>query len=76
MGRNELRSFIDPDKASQISREHFRMYYEKGNYYIEDINSVNGTRINGSRITGKGRVLLNDGDVIAVADILSLTFNE
>jgi hypothetical protein len=76
MGRNELRSFIDPDKTSQISRQHFRIYCEKGNYYIEDSSSVNGTRVNGSRITGKGRYLLNDGDVIDIADVLSLTFKE
>jgi hypothetical protein len=76
MGRNELRSFIDSDKTSQISRQHFRIYCEKGNYYIEDSSSINGTRVNGSRITGKGRYLLNDGDVIDVADILSLTFKE
>jgi hypothetical protein len=76
MGRNELRSFIDSDKTSQISRQHFRIYCEKGNYYIEDSSSVNGTRVNGSRITGKGRYLLNDGDVIDIADVLSLTFKE
>jgi hypothetical protein len=76
MGRNELRLFVDSDKTSQISREHFKIYCEKGNYYIEDSSSINGTRVNGSRITGKGRYLLNDGDVIAVADILSLTFKE
>jgi hypothetical protein len=74
MGRSDFRPFITPDKASQISREHVKIYCEKGNYYIEDSSSINGTRLNGSRITGKGRFMLADGDVIAIADVLSLTF--
>lgn len=74
IGRNDFRSCIMPDKAGQVSRDHFRIYCEKGDYYIEDVNSMNGTRLNGSRITGKGRFQLKEGDVIELADVLSLTF--
>jgi hypothetical protein len=74
LGRSDFRSCIMPDKANQISREHIKIYCENGDYYVEDFNSMNGTRLNGSKITGKGRFLLRDGDTIELADILTLKF--
>ncbi len=74
LGRDDFRSLVMPDKASLISREHLRVDFEDGEYYIEDRHSTNGTKINGSRINDKGRFLLNDGDVIELADALTLTF--
>jgi len=74
LGRNDFRSMVKPDKADLISREHVRFECEDGDYYIEDRNSTNGTKVNGARISGKGRFLLSDNDVIELADALSLTF--
>jgi hypothetical protein len=74
LGRNDFQSFVMPDEVSLISREHIRVECENGKYYIEDRNSTNGTRINGSRITGKGRFLLREGDVIELADVLTIIF--
>jgi hypothetical protein len=74
MGRNEFRSCVMPDKANQISREHIRIFRENDDYYLEDVDSMNGTRLNGYRITGKGRQSLKDGDEIELAGILTMTF--
>jgi hypothetical protein len=74
LGRSDFRSLVKPDEADLISRQHIRFDCEKGEYYIEDRNSTNGTKINGSSISGKGRFLLRDGDVVELADALTLTF--
>jgi hypothetical protein len=75
LGRHDFRSLIKADQADLISREHLRFDYEDGDCYIEDRSSTNGTKINGSKISGKGRFLLRDGDTIELADVLTLTFN-
>jgi len=74
LGRDDFWSFVVPGKVSMISRDHLRVDFENGEYYIEDLNSTNGTRINGSSINDKGRCLLNDGDLIELAGILTITF--
>jgi len=51
-----------PGKADLLSRQHFSLSCENGDYYIEDRGSTNGTRLNGSDVRGKGRQPLKDGD--------------
>lgn len=74
LGRSDFRSLVKPDKADLISRQHIRFDCEDGECYIEDRNSTNGTKLNGSSINGKGRYLLREGDKVELADILTLTF--
>ncbi|MHB8085594.1 MAG: FHA domain-containing protein, partial [Dehalococcoidia bacterium] len=75
LGRSDLRSLAaGPDRADLISRKHLTMDYENGDYYVEDANSTNGTRLNGESIRGKGKQMLRNGDTIEVADALKLTF--
>jgi hypothetical protein len=74
LGRSDFRSLVKPDKADLISRQHIRFDCEDGECYIEDRNSTNGTRLNGSSIDGKGRYLLREDDKVELADILTLTF--
>ncbi len=74
LGRSDLRSLTTADKSDLISRKHFTMEYENGDYYIEDSNSTNGTRLNGESIRGKGKQLLRNGDNIEIADAVKLTF--
>ena len=73
-GRQDFEKLLPGDRVSFISRQHINVWYEDGKYYIEDRGSTNGTRINGSEIRGSGRQALVDGDVIELADKLSITF--
>jgi pSer/pThr/pTyr-binding forkhead associated (FHA) protein len=74
LGRKDFRSLLGPEKAALVSREHIRLDYEDGQYYIEDCGSTNGTRLNGTSIRGKGRQPLKDGDEVELANALTLTF--
>jgi len=73
-GRPDFEKLLPGDRASFISRQHINVWYEDGKYYIEDRGSTNGTRINGSEIRGSGRQALVDGDVVELANKLSITF--
>jgi pSer/pThr/pTyr-binding forkhead associated (FHA) protein len=49
----------------QISRQHIRVYRENDAFYIEDLESKNGTWVNGQQMKGVRR--LYDGDEIHLA---------
>ncbi len=46
-----------------VSRRHARLVHEAGRYFIEDLESANGTFVQGERVT---RRRLEDGDLIQV----------
>jgi hypothetical protein len=75
-GRHDFEKFMPPEHATYISRQHINLWYEDGNYYVEDRSSTNGTKINGTDIKGTGRHQLADGDVIELAGKFSITFKE
>lgn len=75
-GRHDFEKFMPQEHICYISRQHFNIWYENGQYYIEDRSSTNGTRLNGKDIKGAGRHALSDGDVIELARKLSLTFKK
>jgi serine/threonine protein kinase len=49
-----------------VSRRHARLWFAEGRWYLEDLQSVNGTLVNNVRIYNP--VALNDGDVINFGD--------
>ena len=52
-----------------VSREHARILRKLTGYYIEDLGSTHGTRVNGVRIHHRAK--LRDGDVITIARMKS-----
>lgn len=56
----------------QISRQHIRIYKQGDIYHIEDLDSKNGTWVNGLQL--KGSRELHDGDEIHVALAVRLRF--
>src|SRR5688572_19927485 len=49
-----------------VSRRHAKLARSNGTVFIEDLDSYNGIRINGERITGKYEV--NEGDLVEIGD--------
>lgn len=60
IGRHEDCDIIIDSPA--VSRYHSQILCEKGRYFIEDLNSRNGTNLNGLPVSRK--MLLSDGDVV------------
>lgn len=55
---------------STISRMHARIIFSNGNYYLEDLNSTNGSFVNERRVT---QSIINNNDNIRLGNI-TLTF--
>ncbi|MHB8881892.1 MAG: FHA domain-containing protein [Thermodesulfovibrionales bacterium] len=49
IGRNDVGKEVLADYKT-VSRQHARIIYEDGKWYIEDLDSSNGTYVNGVRI--------------------------
>ena len=49
-----------------VSRQHARLFYELGDYFLEDLGSTHGTTHNGRRLQKREKKLLRDGDKIEV----------
>jgi hypothetical protein len=70
VGRDDECDIVIPER--QISRRHIRLTVEEGKYFIEDLESRNGTWVNGQRL--EGRQELFDGDEIHLALAIRLRF--
>lgn len=55
-------------KSSGISRHHARMILKDGVYFIEDLNSTNGTTVEGGLLTYKTKVSLKKGAIVCFAN--------
>ncbi|MBI2377469.1 MAG: FHA domain-containing protein [Deltaproteobacteria bacterium] len=57
-----------------VSRRHAQIFYERGDYFLEDLGSTHGTQVNDQVVKGKrSKKLLKDGDVIRIMSF-SITF--
>src|SRR5271165_3453976 len=67
-GRSEekLPIILDLSPDQRVSRMHGRIWEEDGLYWIEDLNSLRGTQLNGVEIKGKGKQQLHPKDSIVV----------
>lgn len=52
-----------------ISRNHARVEYKDEHYYIEDMNSTNGTYVNEDALQYKEKRMLHPGDQLRFADV-------
>ena len=72
LGNEPLIIGRSPDKcrvvlpANAVSREHARIIPAGGQYFVEDLQSYNGIRVNGDKIDGP--VLLKEGDLVQIGD--------
>lgn len=69
-GRDEECDLHLPDR--QVSRQHIRIYKQGDLFYIQDLDSKNGTWVNGQPL--KGTRELHDGDEVHVALAVRMRF--
>lgn len=83
IGREDAVSNIYPDvdltphggEEGGVSRLHARIFYENGQYMLEDENSTNFTYLNRQKLAGKTPTALHDNDEVRLGRVL-LRFKE
>ena len=68
VGRDPARSshvVADPS----VSREHVRLYVESGMFHVEDLESTNGTSLNGRRLARRRGAPAGNGDALALGSV-------
>lgn len=56
-------------KDASISRKHARIAFVAGDWVLHDLNSTNGTEVNGKKVSHSHGVVLHDGDVIKFGNL-------
>ncbi|MCA9971515.1 MAG: FHA domain-containing protein [Anaerolineales bacterium] len=70
IGRGSDCQLILPER--QVSRYHAKILHENGRYALQDLESKNGTHLNGEQVFGT--VPLQDGDEVQIALCVKLLF--
>lgn len=73
-GREDFLGVISGDDLLFIGRRHFKIVVMDGEFYIEDLDTKNGTMLNGEEIKGLGRKKLKNGDEILAAKVLMIKY--
>jgi pSer/pThr/pTyr-binding forkhead associated (FHA) protein len=60
-------------KDPYVSKQHFQIIKDEGKYYLEDLNSANGTSLNSNKVLDV--VKLKNGDIIKIGQIEFLFVN-
>jgi hypothetical protein len=63
IGRNPVCDIVLPGPA--VSRRHARLSFRDGNWILQDLDSTNGTVVNGALV---GRCKLQPGDRVSIGD--------
>lgn len=58
IGRKDNNTIVVPD--SHVSGQHARIVLRNNSLFLEDLNSTNGTYVNGSRINGRAKLFGKD----------------
>ncbi len=76
IGREDFLGVITSDKLYFIGKDHFKITRKDRSYYIQDLNTKNGTTVNGTALKGNKMQRLDDGDEIIIAKSLHIKYNE
>jgi pSer/pThr/pTyr-binding forkhead associated (FHA) protein len=76
IGREDFLGVVTSDKLYFIGKDHFKITKKDNSFYIQDLNTKNGTMVNGIKLTGGKSHRLDDGDEIMIAQSLRIKYNE
>ncbi|MGC9517546.1 MAG: FHA domain-containing protein [Methanomicrobiales archaeon] len=75
-GREDFLGVVLADNLMYIGKKHFKITREDDGFYIEDLNTKNGTVLNGEDIRGRGQKKLKNGDEIIISKVLNIKYVE
>ncbi|HII84879.1 MAG TPA: FHA domain-containing protein [Methanobacterium subterraneum] len=75
-GREDFVGVLVADDLLFIGKKHFKISKKDDGFYIKDLKTKNGTKINSKDLKGHESVRLHDGDNILVADVLNIRYTE
>jgi hypothetical protein len=75
-GREDFLGVLESENLAFIGKEHFKITKNKNGFYIEDLETKNGTLLNKIEIKGAGPKKLKNKDKILVAKTLRLRYLE
>ena len=83
VGREDPISDIFPEvdltphggESGGVSRQHARLLHDNDSWKVEDLNSTNNTKINGTKLAPNTPTDLNDGDKLNFGRV-ALTFHK
>ena len=62
-------STLEPPEQVWSSRQHAVIHFDNGSLCVEDLNSLNGTFVNRTRIQAGKKYLLKNDDVIQIGTV-------
>ena len=76
MGREDFLGVIPTDKLLFIGKNHFKITNMGTSFYIEDLNTKNGTFVNQEKLSPFKKRELHEGDEIIIANTLHIKYVE
>jgi FHA domain len=75
-GREDFIGLAEANDLLFVGKEHFKITRQDDGFYIEDLNTKNGTLLNNNQIKGLEKQKLVNGDEIIVAKTLKFIYFE
>lgn len=75
-GREDFLGVVFKEDLVYVGKKHFKISRHDDGFYIEDLDTKNGTFLNGESIVHKGKIKLKNEDRILVARTLELRYLE
>ena len=67
IGRDPSCDFVIFDPKNRVSRKHLEIHKNDGSYYIKDLNSLNGSYLNGKKIKEGNLIKINLKDKVTLS---------
>ena len=68
IGRSDVQSDAVIKGNKSVGRIHCRVIRRGNSYYVEDLESVNGTFINGKRLRNADPAEIKEGDIVSISN--------
>lgn len=76
IGRNTPKEVVNdvPVQDKEVSRSHAKIIYRDHEFFIQDLNSATGTRVNGTKLNPFKEITLQNGAEIMIGPVVKFRF--